>query len=219
MRRVIEPRTTACAADWKLACEHMLDTAHFDIARPLLKPRLFGPIVFGQGEGAALHVTAELASGEVGDTWSSRMYRQLLLDRQPNAARAEYIYLWPNLLLQLAPDGLTVLQVLPGATGQSTLRELRYATPDSSREMRLLRYAHQRVRRQALAADVRLLARVQQGLAGLDAGETGPIAEAEFGLRWFADRCRAHLPAPATTVIARPSRSRARRKATPPVEA
>jgi phenylpropionate dioxygenase-like ring-hydroxylating dioxygenase large terminal subunit len=198
LRRVIEPRATPCAADWKLACEHTLDTAHFDVARPVVKPRLFGPPVFEQGGSEALRATAEVATGAVGDTWSSRMYRQLLGDRQPTSARAEYVYLWPNLLLQLAPDGLSVLQVLPGATGHCTFRELRYAAPDSSRQMRLLRYTHQRVRRQALAADTRILARVQQGLGGLGADETGPIAAGEPGLRWFADCCRVHLSAPAT---------------------
>jgi phenylpropionate dioxygenase-like ring-hydroxylating dioxygenase large terminal subunit len=195
LRRVIEPRTTPCAADWKLASEHMLDTAHFDVPRPTLKPRLFGPVVFERGEGAALRATAAIASGAVGDTWSARVYRRLLRDEPAAAARAEYVYLWPNLLLQLAPDGLSIQQVLPGATGQSAFRELRYAAPASSRSMRLLRYTHQRVRRQALTADVRLLARVQQGLSGLDPDETGPIAQGEVGLRWFADRCREHLPA------------------------
>ena len=39
-----------------------------------------------------------------------------------------------HLLLQLAPDGLSILQILPGATGHSTLRELRYAAPDVSRD-------------------------------------------------------------------------------------
>jgi len=197
MRRVIEPRTTPCAADWKLACEHLLDTAHCDIARPVVKPRLFGPPAFELGGSEARCATAEVATGAVGDTWSSRMYRRVLLDQQRTSARAEYVYLWPNLLLQLAPDGLSILQVLPGATGHSTLRELRYAAPDSSRAMRLLRYTHQRVRRQALAVDTRVLERVQQGLAGLDAGETGPIAAGEAGLRWFADCCRGHLSVPA----------------------
>ncbi len=216
MRRVIEPRTTPCAADWKLACEHLLDTAHFDIPRPALKPRLFGPVVFERGNDEALQVTAEIASGAVGDTWSSRMYRRLLLDQQPAAARADYVYLWPNLLLQLAPDGLSIQQVLPGATGQCTFRELRYAVPDASREMRLLRYTHQRVRRQALTADVRLLARVQQGLMGLDAAETGPIAHGEVGLRWFADRCRAHVSPPAAP--AKAPTVRGRRKSSPAVQ-
>jgi phenylpropionate dioxygenase-like ring-hydroxylating dioxygenase large terminal subunit len=219
MRRVIEPRTTPCAADWKLACEHLLDTAHFDVARPVLKPRLFGPLVFDPDGSEALRATAEIATGAVADTWSSRMYRQLLLDRQPTPAHAEYVYLWPNLLLQLAPDGLSILQVLPGATGHSTFRELRYAVPDSSREMRLLRYTHQRVRRQALAVDTRVLERVQQGLAGLDAGETSPIASGEAGLRWFADRCRAHLSVPATRARKRTLRGGTRRTTPAPVEA
>jgi carnitine monooxygenase subunit len=218
MRRVIEPRTTPCAADWKLACEHMLDTAHFDVPRPTLKPRLFAPVMFEHGAGEALRATAGIASGAVGDTWSSRMYRRLLLDRQPAAARAEYVYLWPNLLLQLAPDGLTVQQVLPGATGQSSFRELRYAAPDAGREMRLLRYTHQRVRRQALAADVRLLARVQQGLTGLDAGEAGPIAQGEIGLRWFADRCRAYRLSPPAPALKTPL-VRGRRRSSLPVQA
>jgi len=217
MRRVIEPRALPCAADWKLACEHTLDIAHLDVARPALKPRLFAPVVFGRDAGDALHATAEVAAGALGDTWSARMYRQLLLDRQPAPARAEYVYLWPNLLLQLAPDGLSILQVLPGATGQSTFRELRYAAPDSSRAMRLLRYTHQRVRRQALAADARLLARVQQGVAMLGAEETGPIATGEVGLRWFAERCRARLPAAAPGTLT--LRGRSRRRAAPPVGA
>jgi phenylpropionate dioxygenase-like ring-hydroxylating dioxygenase large terminal subunit len=215
LRRVIEPRATPCAADWKLACEHMLDTAHFDIARPALKPRMFAPVMFERGDGDALRATAEVATAGPGDTWSSRVYRQLLRDRQSIPARAEHVFLWPNLLLQLAPDGLSILQVLPGATGQSTFRELRYAGPDSSREMRLLRYTHQRVRRQALAADTRMLARVQQGMVALGADETGPIATGEVGLRWFVERCRARLPGavPASSTLA--TRSRSRRRAVP----
>ena len=217
MRRVIEPRATPCAADWKLACEHTLDTAHVDVARPALKPRLFSPLVFQRGEGDALRATAAVATGDLGDTWSSRMYRQLLRDRQSSPARAEYVYVWPNLLLQLAPDGLSILQILPGATGHSTLRELRYAAPDASREMRLLRYTHQRVRRQAYAADARLLARVQQGLGMLEADATGPLATGEVGLRWFAERCRARLPAPASSTL--PIGGRKRRRTTPSARA
>lgn len=174
---------------------------------------MFAPLVFELSDGDALRATAAVATGALGDTWSSRMCRQLLRDRQSSPARAEYVYVWPNLLLQLAPDGLYILQVLPGATGHSTLRELRYAATDPGREMRLLRYTHQRVRRQAFAADARLLARVQQGMGVLGAEETGPIATGEVGLRWFVEHCRARLPAPATST--RPMRGRNRRGTTP----
>ncbi len=167
-------------------------------------------MVFERDEGDALSATAAVATGALGDTWSSRMYRQLLQDRRPARVRAEYVYLWPNLLLQLAPDGLSILQVLPGATGHSTLRELRYATPDSGREMRLLRYTHQRVRRQAFAADARMLARVQQGMGMLGADETGPIATGEVGLRWFAGHCRARLSASASGRLSTGGRKRRR---------
>jgi carnitine monooxygenase subunit len=210
MRRVIEPHATPCAADWKLVCEHSLDLAHADIARPAVKPRLFSPLVFERGTGDALRATAAFASGACGDTWSSRLYRQLARDRQSTPVHAEFVYLWPNLLLQLAPDGLSIRQVLPGATGHSTLRELRYAAPDSSREARLLRYTHQRVRRQACAADTRLLERVQQGMAMLGADATGPIATGEVGLRWFAEHCRARLPAPGSGTLSSGGRKRRR---------
>jgi phenylpropionate dioxygenase-like ring-hydroxylating dioxygenase large terminal subunit len=143
------------------------------------------------------------------------VYRRLLRDRQSTPARAEYVYLWPNLLLQLAPDGLSILQVLPGATGHSTLRELRYAATDSSREMRLLRYTHQRVRRQAFAADARMLARVQEGMGLLGADEAGPVATGEVGLRWFAEHCRARLPAAASSTL--PAGGRKRRRTAPSV--
>jgi nitrite reductase/ring-hydroxylating ferredoxin subunit len=214
MRRVIEPRATPCAADWKLTCEHTLDTAHVDVARPALKPRLFSPLVFDRGEGDALHATAAVATGALGDTWSSRMYRQLLRDRKSSPACAEYVYLWPNLLLQLAPDGLAILQILPGATGHSTLRELRYAAPAASREMRCCVHASACGARLAAARLARTRA---AGLGMLGADATGPIATGEAGLRWFAERCRAHLPAPASSTLAIGGGKR--RKTTPSVGA
>ena len=38
LRRLSEPRTQQLRADWKLACEHLLDLSHLAIARPALKP-------------------------------------------------------------------------------------------------------------------------------------------------------------------------------------
>jgi phenylpropionate dioxygenase-like ring-hydroxylating dioxygenase large terminal subunit len=213
-RRVVEPRTTRCAADWKLAAEHLLDTAHHAIARPTLKPRVFGSPTFEPSDAAALHATAPIAAAGKGDTWSARAYRELLAQGGGAGAAAEYVFLWPNLWLQQAPDGLSVLQVLPGATGSCSYRESRYAAPDASRTMRLLRYLHHRVRRQALAADVRLLARVQQGLASLPGSEAAPIAHGEAGLRWFAARQRECFPSP-KLVSAPVKRRRTRARAHP----
>ena len=81
----------------------------------------------------------------------------------------------------------------------------------ATREMRLARYLHQRVRRQALAVDVRLLHRVQQGMSNLDGAEAGPIPASEPGLRWFTARYRERVapePGAAKAVGAAPPRPR-----------
>ena len=192
LRRLIEPRSTVCAADWKLAVEHLLDTGHAGVERPGFRWDVFAPPSFEPVAGAAVRASARLEHDGANDAWSARASRALLRRVAPTVAPAGFVLLWPNTLLQYAPDGLAVLQVLPMATGLCTFRESRYALPDASRDMRLLRYLHRRVRRQALQADARLLARVQQGMVnGLEAG---PIAANEAGLRWFATRYREHLP-------------------------
>jgi len=142
--------------------------------------------------GTALFATATPGRGQPNDAWSARASRALLQRVAPAAAPAGFVLLWPNTLLQYAHDGLAVLQVLPVATGLCTYRELRYALPDASRDMQLLRYLQRRARRQALQADARLLAKVQQGMA--NRLEPGPIAASEAGLRWFAARYRECSP-------------------------
>jgi phenylpropionate dioxygenase-like ring-hydroxylating dioxygenase large terminal subunit len=62
--------------------------------------------------------------------------------------------------------------------------------PDASRETRLQRYLHARVRRHALAMDLRLLERTQQGLGSLEPGDMGVIADNEPALCWFTRRAQ-----------------------------
>jgi phenylpropionate dioxygenase-like ring-hydroxylating dioxygenase large terminal subunit len=188
LRRLIEPRSTLCPADWKLAVEHVLDTAHAGIARSGSSWNVHAPPLYAPVTAAALQAAAVPAPERANDAWSVRASRALLQRVSPAPGAAGFVFLWPNTLLQFAADGLTVLQILPLATGLCTYRESRYAPPDAAREMQLLRYLQRRVRRQALQADARLLARVQQGMAS--GAEPGPIAANEPGLRWFAARYR-----------------------------
>jgi phenylpropionate dioxygenase-like ring-hydroxylating dioxygenase large terminal subunit len=189
LRRLIEPRSAICPADWKLAVEHLLDTSHDGVARPGSRWNVFAAPQFTPVTAAALQARALPAAERANDAWSARASRALLHRVPP--APAGFVFLWPNTLLQFAADGLVVLQVLPVAAGLSTYRESRYALPGTTREMQLLRYLQRRVRRQALQADARLLARVQQGMS--NGIEPGPIAASEPGLRWFAARYRAQM--------------------------
>lgn len=186
LRRLHEPRTHAVAADWKLACQHLLDSSHRGIARPKLQPQVFAPPRFGVIGADVLAASAPLANS--GNTsWSARTY-QLLLPGDAAAPRADYVFVWPNLLLCSAPDGLALTQVLPESHGRSHLREIRYALPDASRTMRLLRYAYERVRRDARGDDLRMLERAQGGAESLAPEATGPVGAGECALQWFVER-------------------------------
>jgi phenylpropionate dioxygenase-like ring-hydroxylating dioxygenase large terminal subunit len=189
LRRLAEPASVACGADWKLACEHLLDAQHRFVARPGLKPCVYAVPEFDRTGADAMSGTAALASEDQG-SWSARAYRRLASESAPAAARAEFVFLWPGTLLQLTPEGLTVQQVLPGLAGRCSLRESRYGATDAGRETRLLRYLHARVRRHALAMDLRLLERTQHGLGNLEPGAAGPVADNEPALRWFIQRLR-----------------------------
>jgi carnitine monooxygenase subunit len=189
LRRLAEPSSVDCTADWKLVCEHLLDAQHRGVARPGLKPAVYAAPEFDRIGDDAVGGTAALATVDHG-SWSARAYRRLASESTPAAAHAEIVFLWPGTLLQLAPEGLTVQQVLPGVAGHCGLRESRYGATDAGRETRLLRYLHARVRRHALAMDLRLLERTQQGLGNLEPGAAGPVADNEPALRWFIRRMR-----------------------------
>jgi phenylpropionate dioxygenase-like ring-hydroxylating dioxygenase large terminal subunit len=215
LRRLAEPASVACAADWKLACEHLLDAQHRGVARPGLKPVVYAAPEFDRTGEDALGGTAALASEDRG-SWSARIYRALASSPTRAAARAELVFLWPGTLLQLAPEGLTVQQVLPGVTGHCSLRELRYGVADAARETRLLRYLHARVRRHALAMDLRLLERTQHGLGNVELGTAGPLADNEPALRWFIQRAqRACAEVGQETKPAAPRRASRRRIVAP----
>ncbi|MGI9245183.1 MAG: aromatic ring-hydroxylating oxygenase subunit alpha [Steroidobacteraceae bacterium] len=208
LRRCGEPRSLPVEADWKLACEHLLDADHWDLTRPAARRRLFAPLRYAVAGPDALAATAAL-DDEAKMAWPARAYAQLLARRAGDPC-ARAIFLWPNLCVTATPDGLTVTQVQPGAAaGRCTLRVLRYVTVDVAREMRALRYLHDRVMRRAWHDDARLLARLQQGLASADPAHTAPLGASESALAWFAERCSG---SDAASAPVRPPRRTLRRK-------
>jgi phenylpropionate dioxygenase-like ring-hydroxylating dioxygenase large terminal subunit len=193
LRRLGEPRTHALGADWKLACEHLLDRSHRGIARPALKPELVEAAPFAPcGELAVRAVGNGLDAADRAPSWPVRAYARSL----PTQAgrRAELIFVWPNLLLCVMPDQVAIVQVLPAATGICSLREVSYGLPHASRELRIARYASARVRRRARAEDKKILERVQQALATCAPDQAGLVSGGETGVHWFLERLRAAGP-------------------------
>ena len=212
MRRLAEPRSWPVEADWKLTCEHLLDGAHLDVARPALKPRGFEAPSYTAIGPDVLHGVAPLADA-TRLSWPARSYVALVQRLATQAIHADTLFLWPNLLLCLAPDGLTLLQVMPQRSGTSAVRTYRYGAVDGTRETKALRYLHERVLRRALRDDQRMLERLQHGLRALDPSHCALIARGETALQWYAERYRSAIdPCSSTAAGLAPKRRRAPRR-------
>jgi phenylpropionate dioxygenase-like ring-hydroxylating dioxygenase large terminal subunit len=192
LRRWAEPRVIEVAVDWKLACEHALDTAHLRVVRASPRSRLFEPVEFSP-KGPDVLVARGVPVETTRASWPARTCLQLLGER---GRSADFLFLWPNLLLCRAEGTLTVVQALPRRPGACRLRAMRYGVVDSSRDALRVRYLQERVLRRALVDDAKLLERAQHGVAMLEPAATMPVDAAQPGLHWFIERCRAMAAAP-----------------------
>jgi phenylpropionate dioxygenase-like ring-hydroxylating dioxygenase large terminal subunit len=195
MRRISVPRLRPRRANWKVICENYLDSYHLAVAHPTLK-QVVGRSYSFEDRGAAMRITGEIDAA-CARNWSARAYARWLPDQAqlPPARRRlwAYYFIWPNLALDVYPDQIDFMQMLPTDSGETVIREIAYALPDTRREMRLVRYLNWRVNRQVSKEDQRLVERMQLGLAG-EAYEPGPIADDEDGLRWFTARALRSAP-------------------------
>jgi phenylpropionate dioxygenase-like ring-hydroxylating dioxygenase large terminal subunit len=186
MRRISEPRLVPHRADWTVLCEHQLE----------LQRRGFVPAGSG-ANGDLQRFTAAIVASDT-SSWPARAYASWLPDvsalpADRRRAWSRY-FLWPNVALDVYPDQMGFSQVLPLGPGESLVRELAYALPDNSREMRLARYLNARIRRRLATEDRRHVERRQQGLDAC--GDiAGPLANDEPGQRWFTARVAAALRA------------------------
>jgi carnitine monooxygenase subunit len=76
---------------------------------------------------------------------------------------------------------------------ETVIREISYALPDDSREMRAVRYLNWRINRKVNAEDTELITRVQLGMQS-PAYVAGPLGKSEVCLRSFATKLRRMIP-------------------------
>jgi len=140
-------------------------------------------------------------SGEITDkpsrNWPERMYQKHLpvAEHLPADKRRSWVYfkLWPNFAFDLYPDQVDIMQWLPISPTECLIREIGYARPDNSREMRIARYLNWRINRQVSDEDRALIERVQNGMAS-GSYRVGPLAAGEVALRNFGKRMRELIP-------------------------
>ncbi len=190
-RVTLRPR----AVNWKNIVDNYCDGLHINVAHTGLR-RIAGRTYSLEAGEHVQRMTAEIeAGGHAG--WSERLYCRLLpeQDHLPPGRRRlwSYYMLWPNIGFDVYPDQIDFMQMIPLSPTETLIREIPYALPDSSREMRATRYLNWRINRVVNAEDTTLIGRVQQGMASRSYRQ-GPLAEHEICLTAFAERLRQELP-------------------------
>jgi phenylpropionate dioxygenase-like ring-hydroxylating dioxygenase large terminal subunit len=181
--------------NWKNVADNFSDGLHINVAHPGLTR------LFGRGYGIEARPWIDKMWGTLRDTpssnWSERMYQHYLPKVEylpPERQRLwTYFKLWPNVAFDIYPDQVDFMQFIPVSATETMIREIAYVHPDSSREMRAVRYLNWRINRRVSAEDKWLIDRVQAGMAS-SSYSSGPLSEGEVCLRSFARRVRGLIP-------------------------
>jgi phenylpropionate dioxygenase-like ring-hydroxylating dioxygenase large terminal subunit len=168
---------------------------HITVAHPGLTR------LFGQSYGIEAKPWVDKMFGYLRDTPSSqrseRMYQAILppVPHLPEDRQRLWLYfkLWPNVALDIYPDQIDFMQMIPISSTETLIREIAYAHPDTRREMRAARYLNWRINRRVSAEDKALIERVQTGM-GSRSFTPGPLGSNEVSLRSFARRIRDLIP-------------------------
>ena len=181
--------------NWKQIGDNYSDNLHIPVAHPGLT-RLFGKSYAIAAEPYVDKMSGYLVDRPSADWWE-RFY-QTHVPHAPHLPEANqrlwlYYKLWPNIAFDLYPDQVDFMQWLPISPTQSVLRMMAFALPDDRREMKLARYANDRINRHVNAEDTWLITRVQAGMAS-QSFTVGPIGRSEVCLRSFAAKIRGAIP-------------------------
>ncbi len=164
-RPIGPPADTALAADWKLVAEQWLSSTP-------------GP------------TRASRQAGEVG--WSARSYRQLM----GSSANLHWQrrFFPPNHMIEVRPDGFSILQLLPTGPGRSLLRQTHFTLCEADRSARAAQYLAFRLSPFARLPAIVMADSTQAGIVvfGHEAADAAPMPP---GLEDFRRRLAAAVPA------------------------
>lgn len=201
MQPTAKPWSRPRAVNWKNVGDNYSDNLHIPVAHDGLT-RLFGKSYRISAHGWIDRMSGELADKPSADFWE-RFYQAHLprADHLPDTAQRRWLYwkLWPNMAFDIYADQIDFMHWVPTGPTTCELRVMAYALPDAfvpedrRREMKLARYANERINRVVNREDTWLIAGVQRGMESRYF-EAGPLAASEVCLRSFARRIRSIIP-------------------------
>jgi carnitine monooxygenase subunit len=181
--------------NWKTIADNYSDHLHIAVGHPGLT-RLFARNYKIEAKEHVDRMEGDLVEN-VSENPSERAYQNLLpkADHLPATHYRKWLYykLFPNVAFDIYPDQVDFMQFLPVSATETVIREISYALPDDSREMRAVRYLNWRINRKVNAEDTELITRVQLGMHS-PAYVPGPLGTSEVCLRSFATKLRRMIP-------------------------
>jgi carnitine monooxygenase subunit len=195
MQPVGKPWTRPRAVNWKNVGDNYSDNLHIPVAHNGLT-RLFGKSYRIEAHGWCDRMSGELADDPRSNFWEAFYQRHLPhAPHLPDDAQRRWLYwkLWPNMAFDIYSDQIDFMHWVPTGPESCELRVTAYALPDARREMRLVRYANDRINRVVNREDTWLIERVQAGMRSRFF-TPGPLADSEVCLRSFNVRIRNLMP-------------------------
>ena len=181
--------------NWKTIADNYSDHLHIPVGHPGLA-RLFARNYKIEAKEHVDRMDGDLVE-KISENPSERAYQNLLpkADHLPATHRRKWLYykLFPNVAFDIYPDQVDFMQFLPVSSTETVIREISYALPDDSREMRAVRYLNWRINRKVNAEDTELITRVQHGMQS-PTYVAGPLGTSEVCLRSFATKLRRMIP-------------------------
>jgi TetR/AcrR family transcriptional regulator, transcriptional repressor of bet genes len=113
--------------------------------------------------------------------WSARMYRRLLGSTANFSWQRRFLA--PNHRIELRPDGVTILQLLPSGPGRSLLRQHRYTLCEADRPARAASYLASRLNPYTRRSAIAIAESTQRGIVAFgheaaDGAQAAPAAAA-----------------------------------------
>ena len=181
--------------NWKNVGDNYSDNLHIPVAHDGLS-RIFAGTYRIEAHGWADRMSGRIADRPTANFWE-RFYQAHCphVAHLDDAAQRLWLYwkLWPNMAFDIYADQIDFMHWVPTGPETCDLRVRSYALPDDRREMRLARYANDRINRVVNREDTWLIENVQAGMRSAYF-TAGPLAESEVCLRSFADRIRGLIP-------------------------
>lgn len=168
------PFELSVAADWKIVVEQWLESSPRELAATAAEDSLLW------------HPAIQSDAG-----WSARLYRRLVQCTPPGHWRRQFMM--PNQLIEMRPDGISVVQALPTAAGRCLLRRSDYTILPPDDAARAALYLAGRVGPYVRRSSGRIAESVQVGITefAYAAAAGRPVAPA---VAWFHDRLAARIP-------------------------